>query len=167
MAIPGIMAAVAWIFLLDPKIGFINSIIRTLSGTEMAAGPLNIYTLPGMIFVEGIRMVPTIFLMISGPFRSMDPTLEEASRTSGKSIMVTLRRVTFPLMWPAIAGAVFYYLIVVMEVFEIPGVLGLTAGVHVFSTRIYYAANPSYGIPDYGLASVLGLLLVIIYEEIL
>jgi iron(III) transport system permease protein len=161
MAIPGIMAAVAWIFLLDPKIGFINSIIRTLSGTEMAAGPLNIYTLPGMIFVEGIRMVPTIFLMISGPFRSMDPTLEEASRTSGKSIMVTLRRVTFPLMWPAIAGAVFYYLIVVMEVFEIPGVLGLTAGVHVFSTRIYYAANPSYGIPDYGLASVLGLLLVI------
>jgi iron(III) transport system permease protein len=160
MAIPGIMAAVAWIFLLDPKIGFINTIIRTVSGIETASGPLNIYTLWGMIFVEGIRMVPTIFLMISGPFRSMDPTLEEASRTSGKSVLVTLRQITFPLLWPAIFGAIFYYLIVVMEVFEIPGVLGLTAGVHVFSTRIYQAANPSYGLPDYGLASVLGLLLV-------
>lgn len=163
MAMPGMMAAIAWIFLLDPRIGLINLILRGTLGLDIMKGPLNIYTLWGMIFVEGIRMVPTIFLMISGSFRSMDPSLEEASRVAGKSNWVTTIRITLPLMWPAIMAALLYYLIVAMEVFEVPGVLGLTAGIHVFSTRIYWAVNPSIGgLPDYGLASTLGLLLIAI-----
>jgi iron(III) transport system permease protein len=163
MAIPGMMAAIAWIFLLDPRIGLINIILRGVPGLDLAKGPLNIYTLWGMIFVEGIRMVPTMFLMISGAFRSMDPSLEEASRVAGKSTIATICQITLPLMRPAILAALLYYLVVAMEVFEVPGVLGLNAGVHVFSTRIYWAVHPAIGgLPDYGLASTLGLILVVI-----
>lgn len=161
MAIPGMMAAIAWIFILHPRIGLFNLILRGVLGIEGTEGPLNIYTLWGMIFVEGIRMVPTIFLMTSGAFRSMDPALEEASHVAGKSHVATTFRITLPLMWPAISAAMLYFLIVAMEVFEIPGVLGMNAGIHVFSTRIYWAVHPpSGGLPDYGLASTLGLILI-------
>ncbi len=44
---------------------------------------LDIYTLSGMIFVEGLRLVPTAFLMLVPLLRSMDPALEEAASTSG------------------------------------------------------------------------------------
>ena len=79
MAIPGMMVAIGWIFLLDARIGLFNIMIRSLFGLDLTEGPLHIYSLAGMIVVEGIRMVPTIFLMTSGAFRSMDPAVEEAS----------------------------------------------------------------------------------------
>ena len=162
MAIPGMMVAIAWIFLVGPKIGVFNIIIRTLFGMDVTEGPLNIYTLWGMIVVEGVRMVPTIFLMTSGAFRSMDPTLEEASRASGASALTTTCKITLPLLSPAIFASMIYFLIVAMEAFEIPGILGMNAGIHVFSTRIYWAIqHPSGGLPDYGLASTLGLILVV------
>jgi iron(III) transport system permease protein len=161
MAIPGMMAAIAWIFLLHPRIGIFNISLRGIFGLDITEGPLNIYTLWGMIFVEGIRMIPTIFLMTSGAFRSMDPALEEASRVAGKSPLTTTAHITLPLMWPALLAALLYFLIRAIEVFEIPGVLGMNAGIHVFSTRIYWAVHhPSGGLPDYGLASTLGLLVV-------
>lgn len=161
MAIPGMMAAIAWIFLLHPRIGVFNIILRGVPGLDYTNGPLNIYTLWGMIFVEGVRMVPTVFLMTSGAFRSMDPSLEEASRVAGKRPLTTTFRVTLPLMWPAILAGLLYFLIRAIEVFEVPGVLGMNAGIHVFSTRIYWAIHhPSGGLPDYGLASTLSLIVI-------
>lgn len=162
MAIPGMMVAIGWIFLLDARIGLFNIMIRALFGLDVTEGPLNIYSLGGMIVVEGIRMVPTIFLMTSGAFRSMDPVLEEASRASGASTLATTFKITLPLLAPAIFASMVYFLIVAMEAFEIPGILGMNAGIHVFSTRIYWAIHhPSGGLPDYGLASALGLILVV------
>ncbi|MGH7825567.1 MAG: ABC transporter permease [Candidatus Binatia bacterium] len=161
MIIPGMMAAIAWIFLLDPRIGLINLMLRWIPGVDATQGPLNIYTLWGMIFVEGFRMVPTMFLMISAAFRNMDPSLEEASRVAGKSGIATVSRITLPLMWPAILGALLYFFIRAIEVFEVPGVLGMNAGVHVFSTRIYWSVHPPIGgLPDYGLASTFSLIVV-------
>jgi iron(III) transport system permease protein len=163
MAMPGMLAAIAWVFLLDPTVGMLNLIARAVPGVEMTRGPFNIYTLGGMVLVEGLRMVPTLFLMISGPFRAMDPSLEEASRVAGRSGPRTLLYVTLPLMRPAILAALLYYFVVAIEAFEIPGVLGLSAGVHLFSTRIYWATTPaSGGLPDYGMASTLGLILIAI-----
>jgi iron(III) transport system permease protein len=159
LVIPGMLFAMAWIFLLEPQIGIFNKIFQSLAGNP-GRGPFNIYSLAGMVFVEGIRMVPTVFLMTSAAFRSMDPALEEASRVAGKSLMMTSFRITLPVMRPAILAAFIYYFIVVLEVFEIPGVLGMNAGIFVLSTRIYWAAHPTIGLPDYGLASTLGLVLV-------
>lgn len=159
MAIPGMLAAISWIFLLSPSIGLINLILRGLFGFGNR-GPLNIYTIPGMFFVEGLRMIPTVFLMVSGAFRNMDPALEEASRVAGQSTMSTMFRVTLPLMRPAILGALIYYFIVAIEAFEIPGIIGLTAGLHVFSTRIFWATHPDPGLPDYGTAGTLAIILL-------
>ncbi|HWO42501.1 MAG TPA: iron ABC transporter permease [Candidatus Eisenbacteria bacterium] len=161
MIIPGMMVAIAWIFLLDPRIGLINLMLRWIPGWETDRGPLDIYTLGGMIFVEGFRMVPTMFLMISAAFRNMDPSLEEASRVAGKSGLATVSRITLPLMRPAMLAALLYFFIRAIEVFEVPGVLGLNAGIHVFSTRIYWSVHPAAGgLPDYGLASTFSLILV-------
>lgn len=163
MAMPGMLSAIAWIFLLDPNAGLVNQGLRLFWPGDATSGPINIYSLAGMIFIEGIRMVPTIFLMTSAAFRSMDPALEEASRVSGASGWQTARGITVPLMFPAILAALLYYMIVVIEAFEVPGVIGMSAGRHVFSTAIYRAVYPvGGGISDYGLASTLGLILVAI-----
>ena len=46
----------------------------------------DVYTLPGMMWVDGIQHAPIAFLLMSAAFRQMDPSLEESALLSGASI---------------------------------------------------------------------------------
>jgi len=158
MAVPGLLFAISWTFLLSPQIGLLNVWLRSflpLFGLELTEGPLNIYSLWGMIFLEGLRGVTTIFLMIVGAFRAMDPSLEEASKVSGASDRTTFIRVFIPLLTPAILSAGMYSFMTNLESLEIPIVIGLPAGIHVFPTYIYFTTQ-KFTPPEYGLSAALG-----------
>ena len=157
MALPPMIAALGWERLLDPRIGVINLVLRALLGLE-GEGPLNVFTLQGMSFVMGLSMVPTVFLMLVPVLRNMDPAYEEASMIAGASRFKTLCRVTFPLTYPAFFAALIWFFIISVEAFEIPGVIGMQAGILVFSTKIFYAIHPPTGeLPEYGTASALAM----------
>jgi iron(III) transport system permease protein len=92
----------------------------------------------------------------------MDPSLEEQSAMAGRGVAQTTWRVTLPIMRPALLAALVYYVIVVIESFDIPGLLGFTARVRVLSTAIYWATHSEVGLPDYGLASALGAMVLLL-----
>lgn len=160
MTIPSLLSAIAWIQLLDPRIGLVNVALRGALGLSGDTGPLDIYSLGGMCFVQGLRLVPSAYLMIAASFRAMDPSLEEQSAMAGRGVAQTTLRVTFPLVRPALLAALIYFIIVVIESFDIPGLLGFTARVRVLSTAIYWATHSEVGLPDYGLASALGTIIL-------
>jgi iron(III) transport system permease protein len=158
MAIPGLLFAVSWTFLLSPQIGLFNIWLRklmSLFGVAMADGPLSIYSLWGMIFLDGMRGVTTIFLIIVGAFRAMDPSLEEASRAAGASNVGTFFRIFLPLLTPALLAAGMYSFMNSMESLEIPLVVGLPARIYVFSSYIFFTAQRNVP-PQYGLSAALG-----------
>ncbi len=159
MAIPNMIYAIGWLQLLNPTAGYLNVLLQNWFGFEK--GPFNIYSLTGMIFVQGISIVPTAFLMIAATFSTFSPDLEEQSAISGHGMFSTVRRITFPILMPALLSATIFFTIIAMEAFEIPGTIGLTAGIPLLSTQIYYATHPTIGLPDYGLASVLGVLMLL------
>jgi iron(III) transport system permease protein len=70
--------------------------------------------------------------------------------------------VTIPLLKPAIIGALVYQFVSVVSALDIPLLLGQPGGVSVLSTRIYQASNPVTGLPDNGIASAYGVLLLVI-----
>jgi len=160
MAIPSLLSAIAWIQLLDPRNGVVNVVLRSGLGLKTETGPFDVYSLFGMCFVQGLRLVPSAYLMLGASFRAMDPSLEEQSAMAGRGIAQTTLRVTLPIMRPALLAALIYFIIVVIESFDIPGLLGLTARVRVLSTAIYWATHSEVGLPDYGLASALGALIL-------
>lgn len=174
MAIPGVLFALSWVLLLAPKTGAINLLLRNIlepAGIHLTQGPFNIYSLGGLIFITGLRGVTTIFLMIVGAFRLMDPSLEEAARVSGASGAGTFFRVTLPILMPAIFMAAIFEFVVCMESFEAPLAVGLPAGIYVLSTLIYFTVQLRAPI-NYGLGSVFGvtymlflLLLLLIYRR--
>ncbi len=156
MAIPSLLSAMAWIQLLDSRNGLINVALRGALGLKADTGPFDVYSLYGMCFVQGLRLVPSAYLMIAASFRAMDPSLEEQSAMAGRGVAQTTMKVTLPIMRPALLAALIYFIIVVIESFDIPGLLGFTARVRVLSTAIYWATHSEVGLPDYGLASALG-----------
>ncbi len=157
LAVPGMLQAMAYVLLMSPRIGFLNKAIEPLG-----LGPLNIYTLGGMIFVEGSRLVPTAFLMLVPLLRSMDPMLEEAAAMSGAPPHSTLRKVTLRLMLPGLLAVLIYQAMTAFEVFEVPGILGLPANIYVFSTKIYSILHSVAVIPSYGQANALAMVYLLV-----
>jgi iron(III) transport system permease protein len=164
MAVPGLLFAISWIFLLSPRNGLFNIWLRNLLavfGLDVSEGPLNIYSLAGMIFLEGLRGVTTIFLVITGAFRAMDPSLEEAARVSGASNRTTFARVFLPVLMPALMAAAMYSFMGHMESLEIPIVIGFPAGIYVFPTYIYFTTM-RFTPPQYGLSAALGVTFLVV-----
>jgi len=156
LILPSMLKAIGWILLLSPNNGLLNKIWFSFGFKEPF---FNVYSIPGMFWVEGLSMAPLTFLMLGAALRGMDPSLEEAAFTSGAGKFLTLRRVTLKLMIPAIAGIWLLQFIRGLEAFEVPYILGSAAGIHVFSTSIYFSVK-DVSPPDYGSAFVLSLVLV-------
>jgi iron(III) transport system permease protein len=129
LIIPAMLYAIAWIFLADPHTGVINKVF--------GGGVFNVFSMPGMIWVQGLHLSPIAFLLMVAAFRAMDPSLEEAALMSGASRGAMLRRVTAPLLRPAIIAAVLLVFVQSMESFEVPAIIGLQAKIYVFTSRIY------------------------------
>ena len=164
MAIPGVLFALGWSLLLSPRTGVINVVLRNSLewiGISINAGPLNIYSLGGLIFLDGLRGVTTIFLMLVGAFRMMDPTLEEAARVAKASSRSTFFRVTLPVLLPAILTAGMYSFISSMDSFEAPLAVGLPAGIFLLSTLIYFTTRMQAPI-NYGLGAAFSVLYMVL-----
>lgn len=160
IVIPTFLKAIAWILLLSPQIGIVNRLLIDAFG--LSGPPFNIYNIWGMSFVQGVILTPPAFFMIAAAYKSMDPSLEEASYASGASGLVTFIRINFPLSLPAIIAATLYLFITAIEVFEVPGLIGAPARIFVFSTLIYYATHPEVGLPKYGLAGGYGMIVLVL-----
>ncbi len=139
LIIPSILFTISWIMLASPKIGLINMAFQSWFGLEKP--PFNIYSLWGMIWVDGLHYSPMAFLLMSSAFRAMDPSLEESAVMSGSSVLSTLRRVTLPLVFPAILATILTLFVRAIESFEVPALLGLPAGIQVFTSAIYQAIH--------------------------
>lgn len=149
---PGVLMASAWVLVLHPKIGIINVAARNLFGIEGAL--FNGYSMAGMIWAQAIDQISLPFLLMAAAFRSMDPSLEEASFVSGARLTTTMRTVTLPLLLPAVLAVFLLVFVRAIESFDVPAVLGVPAGIPVFATQVFLAV---WDVPqDYNVASAFG-----------
>jgi iron(III) transport system permease protein len=140
--LPPILVSISWVLLLNPSNGLINAAIVNLFGVEK--GPFNIYSIPGMIFVEALILTPLAFLVIAAALKSMDPSLEESAKTLGSGEFGVMRRITFPLIRPAILAAGTLNFVRAVESFDTPAIIALPARIEVFTTKIWREALGSF-----------------------
>lgn len=158
MAVPPLVFGFGWILLINPGSGIVNTALQWLFGLERA--PLTPYSFWALVVIAGLSLVPTCYVMISGLLRNMDPTLEDAALVSGAPPARVLRRITAPLLTPGILSVFVFLIMAMVQTFDLPMIVGLTARVPVLSTRIYLAAAPDSGVPNYGLAAAFGVFLL-------
>jgi iron(III) transport system permease protein len=150
LIVPGILETISWTFLFSPRTGMINVAIRDIFGIEEF---FNIFSLPGMIWVQAVGGVPLAFLLLSAGFKSMDPALEEAAMASGANNRKIAARVTFPLLLPASASALLVLMVRGLEAFEVPAILGTPANIFTYTNEIFRANSEIP--PNRGLAAAL------------
>jgi iron(III) transport system permease protein len=154
MMIPHLLFAVSWALLLNPSNGMLNLALMNLFGLEQA--PFNIYTLWGMILVEGLLDLPIAYLIIAPAMAQFDVALEESSRVFGANTWRTLLRVTLPVLRPAILAAFVLGVVRGLASFATPSVLGMPGRVNVLATHLYQMIATGFA-PDYGEAAAVGM----------
>lgn len=145
-AVPAILRVIGWILLVNPQTGLFWR-------------GLDLESLDGMIFVEGLFWAPLAFLLMVGPMRSLDASLEEAAATAGASSLQTLRRITARLLYPSLLSVTILSLIRTVQAFEVPLLLGIPGKVRVLTTEVFESIHES-AIPDYSQSSAYGVLMI-------
>ncbi|MDD3446518.1 MAG: ABC transporter permease subunit, partial [Zavarzinia sp.] len=155
---PPVLLIMSWILMLDGNIGAINRLLQGVLGLDGA--PIDIYSLGGMIWVGGLLDVPLAFLWLWPAFAAMDPSLEEAAAMSRAGPWRSLRTVTLPLVWPAMAAAFLISFVMAIEDVTVPILVGLPGRVGVFATDIYLTQTQIP--PDSVLASAQSVILLVL-----
>ncbi|MCX7155694.1 MAG: iron ABC transporter permease [Rhodocyclales bacterium] len=154
MMIPHLLFTVSWALLLNPSNGLINLGLKEVFSLDSA--PLNIYSMWGMILVEGLLDLPIAYLIIAPAMASFDVALEESSRVCGAGTWRTLLRITLPVLRPAILAAFILGVVRSLASFAVPSVIGMPGRVHVLATYLYEMIATGFA-TDYGKAAAVGM----------
>jgi iron(III) transport system permease protein len=148
---PPFLVAIA-IILYFGDTGFITSGLFRLSMHH------ELYGYPGIIIVEIITFFPTVYLMLAGLLKNVDPSLEEAARDMGASRFKVFKDITLPLLAPGITNAFLVAFIESVADFANPLIIG--GSMETMSTAIYNQLMGGNGVNAPYRASAMSLVLL-------
>jgi len=155
LAIPGYVAAICYIILLR-RGGLLDRLLIDYAGFARGEVPLPpLYSLGGAILIIGLVTYPYIYLPTAAALRSVDRSLEEAARMSGRSGWQTFRQIALPLVLPAVAGGALLVGLYVLSDFGTVAMLRY----RTFTTAIY---NQFTGQIDRSGAAILSMVLILL-----
>ncbi|HEY8471832.1 MAG TPA: iron ABC transporter permease [Natronosporangium sp.] len=156
-----LVAALAWSLLASPQAGYLNTVLDSL-GIDWN---LNIYSLPGMIGIFALYYSPYPYIFISSALTLMNPEMEESAQVHGARRFTVLRRITFPLLTPAVIASALLVFVLIAENFDVVQILGVPNGTETLSTRIYNL-TVSYR-PNHNQAAAVGAVLMAVTFAVL
>src|SRR4249919_858847 len=154
---PPFLTAIAFVYLFSPNAGLINVLVRDVLGLPFLT--FNIFSMPGLVLVTVPHTFPFVYLLASSALLSVDASYEEAAQILGASKMRTALSITAPLVAPAILSGTLLAFVNALALFGSQAIIGLPARIFTLPTRIYALFDYP---PEYGLASALSLVLVLI-----
>jgi iron(III) transport system permease protein len=154
MMIPHILFSVSWVLLLNPSNGYINLFLREV--LSLKGSVFNIYSLQGMILVEGLLDLPIAYLILAPALASFDVSFEESSKVCGASNLRTLIKITLPVLRPAILASFILVIVRSLASFAVPSIIGMPGRIYVLATHIYRIIATGFA-ADYGMAAAVGM----------
>lgn len=161
LLVPAVAAVTGWIFLLSPKVGYLNAALRELPFlSRLEEGPFDIYTVTAIVLITGLLLTSFVYLFVHTGLQNMGQELEAAAAASGASPVRRLFTITIPLLRPSILFAGGIVFLLGMGQFTAPLLLGRTPGIDVLTTEMFYLTE-RYPI-DYGLGAALGFPILVV-----
>ncbi len=138
LIIPSYTTGIAWANLLG-KTGFLNNILSQYMLFSPESVSNFIYSIYGASFVLSINLFPVVMLITEYALKNLNPRLEESGLVTG-SVFRVLRRITLPLITPAIISSMMIVFVLSLSEFGIPSLLQ----VNVLTTQIFTQFSAFY-----------------------
>jgi len=130
-ALPPLVCVIAFLFLYGES-GVITRAVQR--GLHLPEPPWRLTGVWAIIFVHAYTMYVYVFLFVSAGLERLDGTLDEAAAGLGASTQFRLRKVTLPLVTPALAGSMLLVFMSALGSFSAPYIFG--GGLRVLSTQV-------------------------------
>lgn len=134
---PPFLGAIAYEILAAPNSGLINILYRKIFGLGPDHVLVNIYTFSGLIFAIACFTFPYVFTLVANALDKVPSDLEDASSIMGAGALTTLRKVTIPMVLPAMLAGTLIAILQALTMFGSPAIIALPAGFHVITTKIW------------------------------
>jgi iron(III) transport system permease protein len=154
---PPFLTAIAYVNLFSPNAGLVNVLLRDVVGAPWLT--FNVFSMAGLVLVTVLHTFPFVFLLASSALQSVDASYEEAAQILGAGRLRTALLVTLPLIAPAVLAGTLLAFVNAIALFGSQAILGLPGRIVTLPTRIYALFDYP---PQYGLASALSLLFIVI-----
>jgi iron(III) transport system permease protein len=144
LLLPSLGVVLGWIVVWGP-----GGYLTTLFSQRLHIGSLAIDTIPGMSLIEAARLLPVAFMTCEASLSRADSSLEDAARSAGASPLRVLRKVTIPMLRPALLNSGTLIFTLAIASLGIPLLLGTPRNIKFLSSYLYLtwtnAANPDPG----------------------
>ncbi|MCC6890915.1 MAG: iron ABC transporter permease [Hyphomicrobiales bacterium] len=154
---PPFLTAIALTYLFSPNAGLSNVLMRDVLGAPWLT--FNIFSMPGLVLVTVMHTFPFVYLLASSALQSVDASYEEAAQILGASKLRTALSITAPLVAPAVLSGTLLAFVNAIALFGSQAIIGLPGRIVTLPTRIYALFDYP---PEYGLASALSLVFILI-----
>ena len=157
--LPLIPVTLGWMLVLDDHNGLLNTWLKDWFALEQSVFEVN--SIGGIFWVHmTASSVPVMIILLGPAIRQMDGTLEDAGRVCGSGALQVFRRITLPLLVPAILTGTILGFIRGLEAFEVEQLLGAPERIYVYSTHVYALVN--WEPPRFGEAMALSTLVLFV-----
>src|SRR5436305_2765585 len=155
--LPPFLTAIAFTYLFSPNAGLINVLVRDVLGLPWFT--FNIFSMTGLVIVTVMHTFPFVYLLAASALQSVDASYEEAAQILGASKLRTAFAITAPLVAPAVLSGTLLAFVNAIALFGSQAIIGLPGRIVTLPTRIYALFDYP---PEYGLASALSLVFVVL-----
>ena len=161
-AIPTVVSAKMWAWMLQDVYGVINALLLKVGiiSTPVAWTASPHLAMVALIAVDVWKTTPFVVLILLAGLQLLPADLFEAARVDGASTLTQFFRITLPLMKPAMAVAVIFRILDAMRIFDL--VYVLTGNNQQTMTMAVYARQQLIDFQDFGKGSAAATLLFLV-----
>lgn len=155
-AVLTVVTAIMWKSIFEPNLGFVNTLLGTSTvwlGEEPQA-------LMVMIFADVWKTAPFMALLLLAGLQTIPSEIYEAAKVDGATAWQRFRRITLPLLMPALLVALIFRTLDALRAFDLPKVL--TNGANGTETLSLIAARTFQENRLYGEGATLSILTFLI-----
>jgi multiple sugar transport system permease protein len=124
-AILTVVTAMTWKTIFEPNLGFANTVLRTLHlpGGHVVWLGQSPYALVVMIFADVWKTAPFMALLLLAGLQVIPEDVYDAAKVDGATAWQRFRRITLPLLAPAILVALIFRTLDALRIFDLPFIL--------------------------------------------
>ena len=148
--IPTVISAQMWFNMFNISPGFVNSVLPFVPADFNWLGAEN-WAMFSIVFADIWKTAPFVALLLLAGLQTIPEDLYEAARVDGATAWQRFRRVTLPLLKPAILVALLFRTVDALRIYDLPAVM--TGGAFGTETLSVLVQQFVVQTPDPGLGS--------------
>lgn len=160
-AVSEVVGVLMWKILMDPSVGAIS---RTLEALGLGLFNWSVSPVEGLILISIISVwhnLPFTFLLLYAGRLSIPAQVYEAAKIDGATPWQTFKRITFPLLIPAILLAMIFRLIFAFRLFSEVWLLTKGGPARLTEVLAVYLYEQGFRYGDFGVAAATGWVMVL------